>query len=157
MKKIFFIGLSVFLTGCLSLSTTSSEPDFNIEWFNVLPGENECMVNFIIWAAIPPTGYVSLNDGWSTYTDETTGLEKIAIYGEHSCPDVISYYTKMWENQEKERIYKARQDSGPTFRWSRNIDLDCMCDSESVNKIKKDMEKATEQYLKNKQTLTNDQ
>ena len=143
MNKYIFCGLVVvLLTGCVSLYKTqkSLEPKFKTEWFDVLPGEKECMVNFVIWAMLPPTGYVVLNDGWSVRTDEETGIDKIAVYGEHSCQDVISYYTEAWNKEEKERVYAARNDTGPTFKFVRYIDLECMCDSEIVNKIKKEME-----------------
>jgi len=147
-KYILYSLITVLLTGCVSLykKNKTLEPEFKTEWFDILPGEKECMVNFVIWAMLPPTGYVALNDGWSVRTDEETGIEKIAIYGEHSCQDVISYYTKMWNTEEKKRVYAARKDTGPTFKISRNIDLECICDSEIVNKIKKE----TEQPLKNK-------
>ena len=76
----------ILLAACVDAIST---PDPN--WYEVLPGENECAIAYQVWASIPPVGYEPIEGGWAIRTNEETGEKVVATYGEHNCESVISY------------------------------------------------------------------
>lgn len=135
MKKYLLLCINGFLLAACVEAVSMPDPN----WYEILPGENECAIAYQVWASIPPVGYEPIEGGWIIRTNEGTGKKVVATYGEHNCDSAISYYTEEWNKSENERLSEARNYANG-FIWRKNIDMKCVCDTDIIKQAKKEME-----------------